>query len=378
MGEFAQLCLGKTVIVEEKNEYCLDYSDLFPVNAVMDIPYYYADDVVVYKKGYKAKLGVVSQRLSILGYTLTEAKEKIKRYVNEWNKIGYSDPVITSVFLKFLVNTKLDKQDSLSFHIENKEVMEMYYSIDPRYILQILAQNTDNLNKDVTWGLEDVVEGGYVSYKTIIGSRAKNKILIATEGRTDKGILCQTLLQLFPNISDLFYFFNYSEDESINVNGCKYLYKFCKYISQMNHSYVIALFDNDVDGNVCLNKAKNIDNINNLLIIKLPDRKEFEHFEIKNPWGDNTYENINGKAVAIENFLDFSSINERPVIKLENANGQGRLLHKEKYQEAFDRAASNKILNTNKYNTEKLESLITKLVDQWINYANENINLFWD
>lgn len=146
----------------------------------------------------------------------------------------------------------------------------------------------------------------------------------------------------------------------------------------MNHSYVIALFDNDVDGNVCLNKAKNIDNINNLLIIKLPDRKEFEHFEIKNPWGDNTYENINGKAVAIENFLDFSSINERPVIKLENANGQGRLLHKEKYQEAFDRAASNKILNTNKYNTEKLESLITKLVDQWINYTNENINLFWD
>lgn len=72
--------------------------------------------------------------------------------------------------------------------------MEMYYSIDPRYILQILAQNTDNLNKDVTWGLEDVVEGGYVSYKTIIGSRAKNKILIATEGRTDKDILCQTLL----------------------------------------------------------------------------------------------------------------------------------------------------------------------------------------
>lgn len=37
-----------------------------------------------------------------------------------------------------------------------------------------------------------------------------------------------------------------------------------------------------------------------------------------------------------------------------------------------------KILNTNKYNTEKLESLITKLVDQWINYTNENINLFWD
>ena len=85
----------------------------------------------------------------------------------------------------------------------------------------------------------------------------------------------------------------------------------------MKHSYVIALFDNDVDGNVCLNKAKSINNINNLLITRLPDRKEFEYFEIENPWDNNTYENINGRAVAIENFLDFNSINERPIVKLE-------------------------------------------------------------
>ena len=144
----------------------------------------------------------------------------------------------------------------------------------------------------------------------------------------------------------------------------------------MKHSYVIALFDNDVDGNVCLNKAKSINNINNLLITRLPDRKEFEYFEIENPWDNNTYENINGRAVAIENFLDFNSINERPIVKLENSNGQGRLLQKEKYQEAFNKAANSKILSTNKYNTKKLESLIVELVSQWIDYANRNVSLF--
>lgn len=376
MGEFAELRLEKVPITIEKNEFCFDYSDIFPANAITNIPYYYAYDIVEHKRGYKAKLGVISQRLSIMGYTITEAKKIINGYINAWNEQEYENHITYAEFYKLLMTINWDDRDNLSTALEYKNLEGMFECIDPRYILQIIAQNSENLSRYVTWGLEDVVEGGYVSYESIIGSKTKNKILIATEGKTDKNILYQTLLQLFPNISDLFYFFDYSEDESINVNGCQDLYRFCKYISQMKHTYVIALFDNDVDGNVCLNKAKSIDNINNLLITKLPDRKEFEHFEIENPWGNNTYENINGKAVAIENFLDFSSINEQPIIKLENSNGQGRLLRKEKYQKAFNRAASNKILNTNKYNTKKLESLITGLVNQWISYANENISLF--
>ncbi len=376
MGEFAELRLEKIPITIEKNEFCLDYSDIFPVNSVTDIPYYYAYDIVEHKRGYKAELGVISQRLSIMGYTITETKKIINGYINEWNDQEYGSHITFAEFYKLLMTINWDEQDNLSTVLEHKNLEEMFNWIDPRYILQILAQNTKNLNKYVTWGLEDVVEGGYVSYENIIGSKTKNRVLIATEGRTDKNILYQTLLQLFPNISDLFYFFTYSEDESINVNGCQDLYRFCKYISQMKHSYVIALFDNDVDGNVCLNKAKSINNINNLLITRLPDRKEFEYFEIENPWDNNTYENINGRAVAIENFLDFNSINERPIVKLENSNGQGRLLQKEKYQEAFNKAANSKILSTNKYNTKKLESLIVELVSQWIDYANRNVSLF--
>ena len=38
MGEFAELRLEKIPITIEKNEFCLDYSDIFPVNSVTDIP----------------------------------------------------------------------------------------------------------------------------------------------------------------------------------------------------------------------------------------------------------------------------------------------------------------------------------------------------
>ena len=372
MGEFAQLNIGKTVIIEEKNELCLDYSDIFPINSISTIPYYYAYNIVEYKKGYRAKLKTISLRLSIMGYTIVAAKEQIRKVIIEWNRENYKKHIGFEEFYDLILKTKLNSWNSLISLMKVQDLEELYYSIEPRYILQVLAQNDDNLSQDVTWGLIDVIEGGYVSYEKVIGSRAKNKVLIATEGKTDKGILSQSLTQLFPEFFDLFYFFNYSGDESVNVSGCQDLYRFCKYISQMDHSYVIALFDNDVDGIHALKKAKSIDNTNNLLITRLPDRKEFEHFEIVNPWGNDTYENINGKSVAIENFLDFRSIKERPIIKKENLNGQGKLCFKEKYQKAFNKAASNELLRTNKYNTNKIEELILELVGQWIDYLNDS------
>lgn len=301
-----------------------------------------------------------------MGYTFLRVKRSVEYVLNDENM--YHFPFYSFDELnEFIVSLNVNKQYS-SFKDER---IESLFEIEPRCLLQLFAQNQNNLDKNVTWGLEDVVDGGYISYDQMIGSN-KKKVLIATEGKTDKDILSKSFDRLFPEIADLFYFFDYSDDDNSNINGCNELYKFCKSISQIKHSYVIALFDNDVNGNNALRKTKQIKNLSNLLPIRLPDRPEFEHFKIQSPWQDDLYKNINGKAVAIENFLDFNSISEKTEIKKENNNGQGFLCNKELYQEMFDKAADNNLLTTEQYDTSKLEDLITYLVNSWINYLKRN------
>lgn len=82
----------------------------------------------------------------------------------------------------------------------------------------------------------------------------------------------------------------------------------------------------------------------------------------------NTTENINGKAVAIECFLDFDSMPYPPSVrwteyKKNERAYQGELEYKDAYVRSFKQAR----LTDSTYNSRKLKYLIEYLIKQWIN-----------
>lgn len=265
MSEEAVLSVGKCDINVSTNYLVENFLDLFSMNSKKKCPYYYAYGIIEYKDAYSAKLSIVKRRLDIQGYTLKQAICILKRCVRQYN-IHNCVNIDSSQLYRYLLSINV-----LHSEINNIQFSEVVSEIDSKSILRILSENTMNLNADVMWKCEDLIEAGYITENEIENSKHTHRILIATEGKTDAYILENSIKILFPNISDLFYFFKYTATDNLNVSGCKELAKFCKLISQLSHSKVIALFDNDGDGSDSYNIAnKKNEKDKNLLIIKLP------------------------------------------------------------------------------------------------------------
>lgn len=273
--------------------------------------------------------------------------------------------------LSKILSLNLDKVESNLISDE-----EFYAQIDPLIKLSILARNPKNLNLKVTWRSIDSFNFKLLSKDDVQKSKNFEKILIATEGRTDAYILRKSLDLLFPEIADIFYFLDYSQTDDMNISGCKELAKFCKSISQLKHGKVIALFDNDGDGVEAYNEAKKVVSSDpNLLITKLPILDSMKNIVEKDPWDNSEKKvDINGKAVAIESFLDLSLLKKTIKIDWEkDKHRQGKLKYKKKYQQIFKTFAESRRLKKGKYDTSKLEYLINYLIKEWIKHVNKFI-----
>ena len=423
------LSLSKFEISQEGEDIDENFSNIFIDKDYKKVRYYLWDpeELVIkckWQYGYETILSKIKQRLDLIGYSIMEAKKRYEDYVksypsdasnfysfndlyNEYinlnviksdvvetirkNEYGgpfcdwdfgefYSKVISPSeVFYKETKYNDLSKILSLNLDkVESNLISdeEFYAQIDPLIKLSILARNTKNLNLKVTWRSIDSFNFKLLSKDDVQKSKNFEKILIATEGRTDAYILRKSLDLLFPEIADIFYFLDYSQTDDMNISGCKELAKFCKSISQLKHGKVIALFDNDGDGVEAYNEAKKVvSSDHNLLITKLPILDSMKNIVEKDPWDNSKKEvDINGKAVAIESFLDLSLL--KKTIKIDWERGkhrQGKLKYKKKYQQIFKTFAESRRLKKGKYDTSKLEYLINYLIKEWIKHVNKFI-----
>ena len=423
------LSLSKFEISQEGEDIDENFSNIFIDKDYKKVRYYLWDpeELVIkckWQYGYETILSKIKQRLDLIGYSIMEAKKRYEDYVksypsdasnfysfndlyNEYinlnviksdvvetirkNEYGgpfcdwdfgefYSKVISPSeVFYKETKYNDLSKILSLNLDkVESNLISdeEFYAQIDPLIKLSILARNPKNLNLKVTWRSIDSFNFKLLSKDDVQKSKNFEKILIATEGRTDAYILRKSLDLLFPEIADIFYFLDYSQTDDMNISGCKELAKFCKSISQLKHGKVIALFDNDGDRVEAYNEAKKVvSSDHNLLITKLPILDSMKNIVEKDPWDNSKKEvDINGKAVAIESFLDLSLL--KKTIKIDWERGkhrQGKLKYKKKYQQIFKTFAESRRLKKGKYDTSKLEYLINYLIKEWIKHVNKFI-----
>lgn len=411
MGSYITLGINKMEIDWGKNNSFTNHSKLFQISDFdKKIPYYYVDDdnneVIEYRKGAQKKLKDIKDRLEILGYDLKSLRRKFNEYCKEYEfytgekmNITYNDYVL------FLNSIDVSKVNSITLSIENsengfelgeffdnciledeeislriKQIMEkikknnefisignFLENMDPYITLRILAENPENLDYDVEWCYDKVVENGWVKKEDIIKElEQSDKILIVTEGNTDSFVIKKTIEELYPNISDFFEFVDM--EKNYPFTGVGSLSNFCLGLSKIHiQNNIIALFDNDTAGNELYNKVIVMEEKpKNLVLCKLPKTKIFNRFETIGPSGKKRT-NINGKAVAIECFLDFSSVSTEPIVRWQCFKDkmdqyQGILENKEAYIKKFKTAN----LKDGSYNCDKLKLLIDYLIKSWV------------
>jgi hypothetical protein len=405
------LGIGRMEIDWGKNNSTRDHSALFKPSDIKQIPYYYVDGdsdkpIVEMKEGYARKLSTIKMRLDLLGYDIQSSKSIFETTLHEHEDYGYEILLTFDIYYSALKSINIAEVDTIKFEIDGYEngydfgeyfrdcvlenpqikdkilnkyedvdtgrrnptsdLAQFLENLDPYVTLRILAENPNNSDFEVHWSLADLVENGWAKRDEIIkGLLPKNKLLIVTEGSSDSFVLRKAIDELYPDISDFFDFVDMKENYPFTGTGS--LYNFCMGLCRINiQNNIMVIFDNDTAGVEKYNLASTLIKPLNFLITKLPDHSDFSNIQTLGPQG-YAFDDINGKAVAIECFLDFNSVLRTQCVRWTAYNKnqkqyQGELENKDDYVRAFKQCN----LTNGSYDTQKLKFLVEFLIRQWI------------
>lgn len=406
MGSYITLDIGNLEVDWGKNSNFFDHSPLFHPSDVKEIPYLYANDVVIEQEGYARKLSRISCRLDLLGYDYVSAESMYKRAALEYLDSGFSitlpfDAYRNAVKKIDISNPDMSKMENVDFSdrrslglyvakcvldqpeikilpcaevISGREVCgtprdatEYFLQcLNPYIILRLLADNPANADVELHWYYYDVVHNGWVEREQIVKELTpENKILLVTEGTSDALVLRKSIEELYPDISDFFEFIDVTE--KFPFTGTGNLYNFCVALCQIKiQNQVMVVFDNDTAGIEKYRKALELVRPRSFMITRLPDHADFSEFPTIGPHGESA-DNINGRAVAIECFLDLRSTEFLPRVRWNSYNKgeqkyQGELERKDEYVRAFKSAS----LTSGEYNSAKLKYLVDWLISEWL------------
>ncbi|KAF6674830.1 hypothetical protein HFD87_15965 [Pantoea sp. EKM21T] len=359
-------------------------------------------------------LGRVKNRLELLGFTLKNVRDEFNFYVQDVtedqgaiielyaptnsNKKDWMD---FDEFFTFVKSINIDElQDEFTSEYNNAKWLEIvtgrfndeatlkripFFSghfnqstseiesfkeligfLHPYSALRLMAENEKNADTLLTWAYGLLVENGWASADDIEpGASRSEKFLIATEGTSDIHILRHAFSLLMPDIEDFFTFIDVSERHPFS--GASSLVKFAEGLVSIDvHNNIIFLLDNDAEGCEALEKIRKLNLPSNMSCLSLPDMDVFKQFKAEGPDGIRETD-INGRAVAIECYLDFDIKGfSPPHIRWTNykegvGKYQGALHMKEGYVKKFLQTKKSDIEN-GKYNTKKLDTVLKAIV----------------
>jgi len=360
MGAEATLDVGIFNLAYSKGEYHGNHSELFLRSDLKTAAYEYYDDtgnrIVEQLPAFVRSLGMVKRRLDLLGYGLADCKQAFEACANE----SYEDDVpdfqdfasfvarinvadaSDSDWHKFVQRRLFDadlcqKAPSTSLFVD--DTVDYLRRLNPYVFLRLLAENPSNADIDVVWRIAEVVEAGYFEMETIYQQLATgNQWLIVTEGSSDSDILKSSLAEVVPDLSDFFYFVDM--ENSYPFTGTGNLVNFCSGLARIRvQNNVLVVLDNDTTGREALGKLKRVALPKNMRVTLLPQLETCLSVKTLGPSG-LTRENINGRAVAIECFLDIWGPGSEPTVRWSSYSRdldayQGALVDKEHYTKRF-------------------------------------------
>lgn len=375
MGSIITLGVGRLEIDWGKNQFFRNHSKLFLKGDIKPETYYYAENHREVLPAYSRPLRSVKRRLELLGYSLAECM-RIYEEGLELVPDFYPDPEISFEVLSRALaavdveRITLSEDESSDYDLGEfaaKVILSdpefakteedlasltrhggtFFENLDPYVILRLLCENPANLDHNVIWRFQDVLESGWISDKPddlYEGLADSDRYLMVTEGSSDSSILKSSLPLVAPDVADFFTFIDMSENYPFTGTGN--LFRFCQGLARIKiQNKILVVLDSDTTGLEAYQRILKISMPDNMRVACLPTLDEFSRFKTLGPSGESE-EDVNGKAVAIECFLDLSRKIGTPAIRWTSFNHnmgayQGELVDKEEYTRAFFAATCN-------------------------------------
>lgn len=373
MGSMISLAVGRLEVDWGKNNGFVDHSPLFQRGDVGDVPYYYAgkeikgadgetdwEVITELKDGLSKPLSQVIDRINLLGHTKAVCESEFAALA-EWNgfdpkSFSFDDlcDAISTIdvsalspnygeggedFGKFFrreIHPRLGLKKGGLNPMELGRVSEGMENLSAYTILHLLADNPAARDLNVQWAFNDVEDGGWASRSEFVRPLDQtNRFLLVTEGSSDAAILRKAFGLLKPHIADFFDFVDM--EEGYPFSGTGNVFRFVQgLISIRVLNNVIVIYDNDAEGLANLQRTLGLSIPQNMSVLRLPDRPEFERFSTEGPNGQGVA-NINGRAAAIECYLDLpANARVRWSSFIAKADSyQGELIGKERYARSF-------------------------------------------
>ncbi|WP_166308783.1 HEPN/Toprim-associated domain-containing protein [Bradyrhizobium sp. 2S1] len=400
MGSMISLAVGRLEIDWGKNNGFVDHSALFQTSDIAAVPYYYAGDeiegrngepawevITEMKDGLSKPLAQVIDRINLLGHTRVVCEKEFAALA-EFS--GFDAASFTFDDLREALST-LDVTALSPNYGEGGEDFGKFFrrEILPRLnlkqggpdpmglsgiaqgmenltsytILHLLADNPAAQTLNVQWAFNDVEDGGWANRDDFVRPLdQRHRFLLVTEGSSDAAILRKAFALLKPHIADFFDFVDM--EEGYPFSGTGNVFRFIQgLISIRVMNSVVVIYDNDAEGRANYERTLGLNIPDNLAVLKLPDRPEFVRFPTQGPNGEGEAD-INGRAVAIECFLDLpgdARVRWSSYVSKVDAY-QGELIDKERYAREFIKQRG----RAKGYDYSKIEAVLDYIISRAI------------
>ncbi|MFC1909684.1 HEPN/Toprim-associated domain-containing protein [Chloroflexota bacterium] len=182
--------------------------------------------------------------------------------------------------------------------------------IEYRHFIRLLLDVCSDAD-ELVYDLTDLVLGGWVEESGDLVKYAdelisddfviSRRIIVLTEGITDKCILERSLRLLYPHLSDYFRFMDFTEAKA--EGGAGALANTVKAFAGAGIiNRVVALFDNDTAAEAAIQSLLTIKLPDNIVVMKYPDIELANSYPAMGPTGVISM-NVNGLAGSIELYL---------------------------------------------------------------------------
>ncbi len=343
--------IGERLILACRESYVPELAALFAEPEVQDQGEAY---------GYLSRVDHLRDRLQLHGFTAQRAMQELTEAVRAWHEsepdpgediFDVGVPVLDAPGILAGLRHYVNSTDPLAEDLLPEGVR---WRLDPRTVLRLALDLTDDTRSPVRYNLDELVSRGFLERGTLITNRSREErrarlardapLIVLTEGSSDSRLLKLAVSVTHPHLTEFLRFMDFSKGTKRSVGALADLVR--SFIDAGIANRVVAIADNDTAAYDALRKLK-CDAPESYRILHYPDLPLLVDYPTLGPQSDSPVRmNVNRKAGSLEMYLgkDLLTVNGElvPVQWTGYIEGQksyqGAIFprHKKRIQEEFE------------------------------------------